>query len=221
MDKNTLRILYEQYYQLKDKLKEHDNSFTTDLLQYGITEDYFNKVQHATELLCKMYSVKLESSNIHNAINYRLNDNHSENVKMCLLIDVLRCYEGLNHPTTFTTPEGIALLILLDKLIGNNEVTCYVQLGKVSSSTLSLIDVLPYLSECSDTLDSKYTLYLPIIITKKSPDLEKTYRRLIYNLCKTIAEVDGEISIAEKEWLDEVTLLNDEDPNNDIDINGI
>lgn len=40
-------------------------------------------------------------------------------------------------------------------------------------------------------------------------------------MCKRIAEVDGEISLSEKEWLNEIALLNDDDPANDIDVSNI
>lgn len=210
--------LYEQYSLLKDKLKEDVNDFSADLLQYGITEDYYKKVDEATELLCKFYDVKLANATIQNSLAYRLNDNHYTNVKMCLLIDVLRCYEGLSHPTTFTTPEGTALLLLLDKTLGNREIKSYARLGAVSSQTLSLIDIIPYVSECSEGLGTKYSLYLPTILKKKSPENEHLYRRLIYNLCKTIAEVDGKISEAEEDWLNEIALLNDNNQSNDVDI---
>ncbi len=160
----------------------------------------------------------MANSIIRNAVAYRVNHIHAENVKFCLLIDVLRCYDGLSHSTTFTTPEGIALIVLLDKIIGDNSIITYKQLESVKSSTLSLIDLVPYISECSEQLGSCYSLYLPTIFEKKAPDMERLYRRLLYNLCKTIAEVDGEISIAEKEWLNEIALLNDDDPDNDIDI---
>ena len=96
----------------------------------------------------------------------------------------------------------------------------YKQLETVSATTLSLIDLVPYLSECSEQLGSKYTLYLPTIFEKKAPDLERLYRRLLYNLCKTIAEVDGEISTAEEEWLNEIACLMTMIPDNDIDISG-
>jgi hypothetical protein len=138
-----------------------------------------------------------------------------------LIIDVLRCYDGLGHPTTFTTPEGIALLIFLDKILGNKEITSFSHLETVSSATVSLIDIIPYISECSESLGSRYSLFLPTLIAKKSPDIEPLYRRLIYNLCKTIAAVDGEITITEQEWLNEIALLNDDDPDNDIDIKGL
>lgn len=213
--------LYNQYTLYKEKVNEDDTNFTTNLLQYDITEDYFLKVSRAVELLHRFYEAKLANSTIRNAVAYRVNHNHTDNVKFCLLIDVLRCYDGLSHPTTFTTPEGIALMVLLDKLIGESKIMAYDQLSAVDPVTLSLIDLVPYLSECSEQLGSKYSLYLPTLFEKKAPDMEQLYRRILYNLCKTIAEVDSEITAAEEEWLNEIALLNDDDPNNDIDISGL
>ena len=213
--------LYNQYALYKEMVNADDSNFTSNLLQYGITEDYFLKVNKAVGLLVRFYDTKLANSTIRNAIAYRFNHNHTDNVKFCLLIDVLRCYEGLSHPTTFTTPEGIALMVLLDRTIGNNEIMTYGQLGTVSSATLSLIDLVPYLSECSVELGATYSLYLPAIFEKKAPEQEMAYRRVLYNLCKTISEVDGVMSEAEKEWLNEIALLNDDDPGNDIDISNL
>lgn len=213
--------LYNQYALYKEKVNEDDSDFTTNLLQYGITEDYYFKVNKATELLLRFYEAKLTNTTIRNAVAYRLNHNHADNVKFCLLIDVLRCYDGLNHPTTFTTPEGIAMMVLLDKTIGESKIMAYEQLSSIDSTTLSLIDLVPYLSECSEQLGSRYSLFLPTIFEKKAPDMEQLYRRILYNLCKTIAEVDEEISAAEEEWLNEIALLNDDDPSNDIDISGL
>ena len=36
--------LYEQYSILKDKLKENQDDFTTDLSKYGMTEDYYKRL---------------------------------------------------------------------------------------------------------------------------------------------------------------------------------
>lgn len=210
--------LYDQYALYKEKANEEELDFTTDLLRYGITEDYYHKVEKATELMNSFYDTKLANSTIRSAVEYRLNDYHAENLKFCLLIDVLRCYDGLNHPTTFTTPEGIALLMLLDKIIGNKDIMSYRQLEAVSPATLSLIDLVPYICECSEQLGSRYSLFLSGIFEKKAPAVDSLYRRLMYKFCKAIAEVDGEISVSEEEWLREIALLNDDDSNNDIDI---
>ena len=88
----------------------------------------------------------------------------------------------------------------------------------VSPATLSLIDLVPYINECSEHLDSRYSLFLSGIFEKKAPAVDGLYRRVMYKLCKAIAEVDGEISVSEEEWLREIALLNDDDSNNDIDI---
>ena len=42
--------LYDQYALYKEKIKEDNPDFTTNLLQYGITQDYFLKVNR-TEIL--------------------------------------------------------------------------------------------------------------------------------------------------------------------------
>lgn len=212
---------YDQYSLLKKKWGEEGNDISVDLLQYGITKDYYEKVRLATDLLFKLYNTKLLNVNIRNSVSYKLNDNHADNTKVCVLIDVLRCYDGLGHPTSFTTPEGIAIMILLDKMLGKGEISTYEQLRAVCSTTLSLIDLIPYISECSDVLGQKYSLCLSVILEKKARELDGIYRRLIYNLCKRIAEVDGEITASEQEWLNEIALLNDDNPDNDIDIKGL
>ncbi len=219
---DSLDNLYEQYYNLIENIQENtNNGFTTDLLQYGITKEYFEEVVKATGLLQNFYNKYLTIDNIRNAVCERLNDNHAENVKFCMLIDVLRCYDGLGHPTSFTTPEGIALMVLLGKIMNLGEINSYEQLGTVNSATLSQIDIIPYISECSDELGQKYSLLMSTIFEKEAPDIDRLYRMLLYNLCKRIAEVDGEISISEKQWLEEIALLADDDPDNDIDISGL
>lgn len=219
---DSLDNLYEQYYNLIENNQENtNNEFTTDLLQYGIAKEYFEEVVKATGLLQNFYDKYLTNDIIRNAVCERLNDNHAENVKFCMLIDILRCYDGLDHHTSFTTPEGIALMVLLGKILNQGEINSYEQLESVNSATLSLIDIIPYISECSDELGQKYSLFMSTIFEKEAPDIDRLYRMLLYNLCKRIAEVDGEISISEKEWLEEIALLADDDPDNDIDISGI
>ena len=112
-------------------------------------------------------------------------------------------------------------MILLGKILCVGEIQAYEQLESVNSATLSLIDIIPFISECSEELGNRYSLFLSSVLEKESPDVDRLYRMLLYNLCKKIAEVDGEISISEKEWLNEIALLNDDDPDNDIDISGL
>ena len=217
----SVEILYEQYYNLLERIQDSSPSdLGTNLLQYSIKKDYYSQVDKAAGLLRNFYENYLKGTNIEEAINKRFQNNRTENVKFCLLIDILRCYDGLDHPTSFTTPEGIALMILLGKILCIGEIQSYEQLESVNPATLSLIDIIPYISDCSDELGNKYSLFLSTMLAKEFLDIDRLYRVLLYNLCKKIAEVDEEISFSEKEWLNEIALLNDDDPDNDIDING-
>lgn len=219
---HSLDILYNQYSQLKKKQQENDaDGFATNLLQYGIHEDYYNQVDKATGVLMDFYYKYLTSEDIWKLIDEKLKDDREDNVKFCLLVDVFRCYDGLDHPTSFTTPEGIALMLLLGKAFDLGEIKSYNQLSSVSSTTLSLIDLIPYIGEFSDELGDRYSLFISPILQNISSKIDRLYRLLLYNLCKKIAEVDNEISISEKEWLNEIALLNDNDPSNDIDVGNL
>lgn len=218
----SLDTLYSQYNRLKEDLQENlDNEVTTNLLHSGITREYFDKANTAIELLLKFYDRHLSNIRIRDAVYASLNSSRKDNVKFCMLIDIMRCYDGLDHPTSFNTPEGVALMMLMDKMIGEAKIERYEQLAVVSSTTLELIDILPYINECSYALGNRNSLFMSSVFEKTSPDMDKLYRRLIYNLCKHIAEVDGVITISEKDWLNEIALLNDDDPDNDIDIRGL
>lgn len=216
---NSLDELYNQYSQLIENLKVNESDgFTTDLLQYGIERDYFVKVDKATGLLMNFYYKYLTTEDIWNRIDEKLHDERKENAKFCLLVDITRCYDGLDHPTSFTTPEGIALMILLGKVFGVGQIQSFEQLKSVNSATLSLIDLIPYIGGLSDELGNRYSLFLSPILNGISAETDRIYRILLYNLCKRIAEVDGVISESEKEWLEEIALLDDDNPNNDIDV---
>ena len=218
----SLNTLYEHYNRLKTELQgEIESDVTTNLLQSGITLDYYDKVNTAIELLQKFYDRHLTSNRTYDAVSASLNSSRKENVKFCMLVDIMRCYDGLDHPTSFNTPEGVALMMLLDKTIGLAQINRYENLTSVSSKTLELIDIIPYINECSYALGNRYSLFLSSIFDKVFPDMDRLYRRLLYNLCKHIAEVDGLITISEKDWLNEIALLNDDDPDNDIDIRGL
>ena len=156
----SVEILYEQYYNLLERIQEScPGDFATNLLQYDITQDYYNQVDKAAGLLKNFYEKYLKGANVEEAINERFQSNRAENVKFGLLVDVLRCYDGLDHPTSFTTPEGIALMVLLGKILCVGEIQAYEQLESVNSATLSLIDIIPYISECSDELGNRYSLF--------------------------------------------------------------
>ncbi len=218
----SLDELYGQYTQLTENLQAYTaDELVVNLLQYGIKPGYYEQVDKAIGLLVNFYDNYLNTEAVRSQIDRKLNDDRNENVQFCLLVDVLRCYDGLDHPTSFTTPEGIALIILLSRVFGIGKIRSYEQLEHVDSATLSLIDLIPYIGGLSEEFGNRYSLFMSPILKTISADTDRLYRTLLYNLCKRIAEVDGENSFAEQEWLNEIALLNDDDPKNNIDVSNI
>lgn len=206
----------EQLGELKNLTNE--DSLSVDLLQYGISETYYAKVNKAVKLLVDFETKYLRSHRLFNSISDVIEDFDDEDMKLCVLIDVMRCYDGLNHPTSFITPEGVALLILICRFYGIGNIQSYKDLGNVNSSTISIIDITPTIDECSYELGKRHCLFLSALLEKQDLQVDTLYRMLIYNLCKRIAEVDGDISISEKEWLEEIARLDDDDVTNDINV---
>lgn len=75
------------------------------------------------------------------------------------------------------------------------------------------------IDQCSHEIGSMSTLLISSILENTNSDIDKMYRKLLYKLCESIASVDGVIAIEEKEWLEEIARLDDEDATNDIEIN--
>lgn len=218
---NKLDALYEQYDRLLEMQNKDNGELTINLLQYGVTEEYYDRISKATSYLVDFYDKYLVKDEIRITVSELLDDERLENVKFCLLIDVLRCYDGLEHPTTFTTPEGIALMIMLGKVFGFGEITSYSQMREVYAATVNLNDIIPYIFDCSEELGKRHSLVMSKVLNKCMPDVDRLYRIVLYNLCKNIAEVDGEITLSEQDWLNEIALLNDGDPATDIDMTNL
>lgn len=218
---SVMDTLYDEYRSLESKSKDKDkDNIKTNLLQYGITQEYYNEVDHAAGLLLNFYCKYLMNDDtIHQAVYKKTLDNKAETIKFFMLIDVMRCYDGLDHPTSFTTPEGIAFMIFISKILGIGEINTYRQLEGVGPTTIALLDLIPYIDECSHKFGNRYSLLISEILGElNQEDADRLYRLLMYNLCKKIAEVDGVITPAEQDWLNEIARLNDDDPNNDIDV---
>jgi len=214
--------LYEQYNRLQSRLNETAvDDITTNLLRPEITEKYFDRVNEAACLLENFYETYLTSGAVRRAVNQKLASERGQNVKFCLLVDIFRCYDGLDHPTSFNTPEGVAFMVLLARLLHVEGAETCTSLAKVRPVTLSLIDLVPYIEALSYEMGKTYTLCLSSILLQTNPSVDPIYRKLLYKLCKAIAQVDGKITIAEEEWLNEIALLNDDDPDNDIDISNL
>ena len=210
-----LKLLMEKF------TDEHCYDTAVDLSQNGVTESYFGNVSDAAQAITDFYKEYLSLPDISKQISTKYSFDSESDVKLALIIDVLRCYDGLGHSTSFNTPEGIAIMIFLGKIYEVERIYSFKDLSDIDFGTVSLIDIIPYIDQCSQEIGNTNTLLISSVLESTDPDADILYRQLLYKLCKSIASVDGNLAIEEKEWLEEIARLDDDDLTNDIDVNDI
>lgn len=220
-----MESLNSYHFQLKLLMEkftdEHCYDTAVDLSQNGVTESYFGNVSDAAQAITDFYKEYLSLPDISKQISTKYSFDSESDVKLALIIDVLRCYDGLGHSTSFNTPEGIAIMIFLGKIYEVERIYSFKDLSDIDFGTVSLIDIIPYIDKCSQEIGNTNTLLISSVLESTDPDADILYRQLLYKLCKSIASVDGNLAIEEKEWLEEIARLDDDDLTNDIDVNDI
>ena len=195
---------------------------TVDISNPEITIDYFNKVDYLSSILVSFYEKYIANAKMHQALHGIFNTHRRKNyddLKLSLMVDVVRAYEGLDHSTSLQTPEGIALLMLLVKLFRPDYFINYPRLYAIPEDIINLDGIVPYISACSDEMSTvEEGSVISLLLIEVHPKSVQTYRKCLYYLFEAVSNADGVISTSEKEYLMELLNLNDDDVNNDINV---
>lgn len=208
----------------EDGLETIDKDFKIDL-STGIDEKYFDKIDQASSMILSFYERYIADTRMHVALHELVNTRRRKDyndLKLMLMIDVVRAYEGLNHSTRLNCPEGIALLLLLVKFFRPDYFISYQGLKAIPTDIINLDGLVPYISNCSDQIDIPMEdSVISVLLQDVHPKADKTYRIAMYALFEAISEVDGVISLSEREYLMSLLRLDDDDVTNDIVIDSI
>lgn len=201
-----------------------EEDFKSDL-SFGISEEYFEKVDHASTTLVNFYERYVADSVMHFALHSRINTRRRKNyddLKLMVMVDVVRAYEGLDHSTRLNCPEGIALLLLLVKLFRPDYFISYEGLKEIPTDIINLDGIVPYISAVSDMIDiPTEESVISELLLEAHPKHERSYRICLYHLFEAVSEADGVISLSEREYLMTLLHLDDDDVSNDINIDSI
>lgn len=222
-----LHLQQKESADIEDK-EEYDSindDITVDISYSGVTPEYFEKVDNASNWLMQFYEHKVATTPVHNALYDQAllyKRRTYDDLKLCLLIDVLRCYDGLNHPTSLNSRERLGLLLLLVKMYKPNMILTYEDLTAVPDTIINMDALITYASGCSDEINfPKDTIIISSLLQQADKKADMLYRTLMYRFCEAISEADGVISRSEKEWLMTILRLDDDDVSNDIVIDSI
>lgn len=213
------------YEQLEAFISAPRNEYSVDLSNDVIDEEYFEKIDYASSSIVALFDNHISNQGIHDTLHELINTRRRKNfddLKLCLMIDVIRCYYGLGHRTSLSSPEGIALLLLLVKLFRNDYTITFQGLDSIPNDIINLDGLVPYISDCSDLIDIPVDeSVISTILLRFDPKYDRSYRIALYRLCEAISTVDGVISVSEREFLMALLHLDDDDVTNDIEIDTI
>ena len=207
-----------------DELVGLEEDFKSDL-SFGIEESYFDKIDQASSMILSFYERYIADTRMHVVLHERVNTRRRKNyddLKLMLMVDVIRAYDGLNHSTRLNSPEGIALLLLLVKFFRPDYFISYQGLKEIPTDIINLDGIVPYISNVSDQIDIPMEeSVISLLLLEAHPKADRAYRTAMYALFEAISEVDGVISMSEREYLMTLLRLDDDDVTNDIDIDSI
>lgn len=197
----------------------------TSDLSTNVDERYFDNVDYATSSVVTFYEDYIADTRLHVALHERVNTRRRKNyddLKLMLMIDIVRAYEGLHHPTRLNSPEGIALFLLLVKLFRPDYFVTYEGLKAIPEEIINLDGIVPYISGCSAQIDvpEKESVISTLLLAVR-PKAERMYRIILYRLFESVAKVDGVITEHEQDYLKKLLHLDDDDIYNDIVIDSI
>ena len=96
------------------------------------------------------------------------------------------------------------------------------ELSEIPQFIINLDRMVSFIHGCIDETEiMKNQSIISVLLQIVNPEADKDYRILLYKLCEAISEVDGRISISEREFLMNVLRLDDDDVTNDIETDSI
>lgn len=214
---NRLNVVINANYNIND--------IPIDLTNSGVTREYYAKIDERCDALLVFYQKEIAKPEVKAALR-RLETidkyKDDEDLMLCLMMDIVHCFEGLGHPTSINTCEGIALLNIMEKVYRPDYYMSFEELSEVPQFIINLDGMVPYIEGCIEATSLlKTQSIISVLLQDVNPEADKEYRIILYRLCESISEADGIISREEREYLMSVLRLDDDDVTNDIETDSI
>lgn len=214
---------YADYFETLNQVINHNYSLddaTVDLTNSGITPEYYAKIDERSDDLLDFFQKKIANQAVREALKKIMTIrgyHNDDDLMLCLLMDIVNCFDRLGHPTSLSSCEGIALLNVMAKVYRPDYYMSFEELSEVPSFIINLDAMVTYIVHCIEVADFvKSQSIVSALLQKVNPELDKEYRIILYRFCEAISEVDGVISIPEREFLMNILRLDDNDITTDI-----
>lgn len=219
---------YTDYFDRLNMVANQDcdsGGVTVDLTGSGITREYYAKIDERSDAILNFFHSKIANQEVRDALKEiaAIDGCHNDDdLMLCLLMDIVQCFDGLDHPTSLNSREGIALLNVMEKVYYPDYSMSFDKLSVVPGFIINLDAMVTYIVACIEATDiMKSQSIVSALLQKANPEADREYRILLYRFCEAISEVDGVISIPEREFLMNILRLDDNDVTTDIHTDSI
>ena len=201
--------------EIKPGSKEDNNTQVINAViqKYGISEDYYSEVLTVCEkIVAYRDSLCLSDSAIEvisNAYDWPDN-NHEEHISHLIIIDALRCFEGMGVTVALDTREGLGFMTLIWGLLSGAGLPPYEHLDKYYQMAPMTTDLIQSEKSFADENYPHGRLVLPDILKSCDSNFRDKYLVLLYRWASIVAHADGSLTEKEKQWLAELVRIRSE-----------
>lgn len=195
--------------------EEKDAENTAILNAYGISEKYFNDVDAASKALGNFKNSLCLNISVRDAVAAAFawpDENVESHINYLISIDALGCFEGSGTSLALDSNEGFGLMALCWALISKEPFPEYKHIEAVfrtAPQTAGYIQTLKQFAR--DSFPNKKLVFTDILASCDA-GLREKYLVLLSRWASIVANADGTITDKEKEWLDKLSNLKDEQP---------
>lgn len=202
---------------LKPGTEEEEKAAENEVIlnKYGISEKYFNDVAAASKELGEFKKSMCLNISVRDAVASALawpDDEAEHHINYLISLDALGCFEGSGTSLALDSKEGLGLMALCWALISNDPFPEYKNIDfvyKTAPQTAGYIQTLKQFSR--ESFPGKKLVFTDILASCDA-GLREKYLVLLSRWASIVANADGTITEKEKNWLEKLSNLKDEQP---------
>ena len=193
--------------------EEKDAENTAILNAYGISEKYFNDIDAASKALGDFKKSLCLNISVRDAVAASFawpDDDVESHVNYFISIDALGCFEGSGTSLALDSKEGFGLMALCWALISKEPFPEYKHIDAVFRTAPQTAGYIQTLKQFARESFPNKKLVFTGILASCDAGLREKYLVLLSRWASIVANADGTITDKEKEWLDKLSNLKDE-----------
>ena len=190
--------------------KEDEAKKQAVVKKYGIAEDYYNEIVAASKSLAsfrKSLCLNIPALEAISGVCPWQDNDKEAHFNILISVDALKCVEQTGAQLALDTKEGFGLMILSWALISKEKIPEYKDVGLIYKTAPNMADFIQSTKGLETKAFSNKQLVLADILASFDSVLKIKYLNLLKRWTTAVAKADGNVTEKEKRWLEKLTDL--------------